>query len=212
MHNRRAYHVPALTVMLAAIVMVLAPVAQATKLRTQNLTQLIAESDSIIAGVVRSVSDGIDENGVPYTEVTILVSDAAKGSAEKDSEYTFRQFGLLKPRTMANGHQYIAMSPEGFPRWRYGESVVAFMYKPAARTGLQTTAGMAQGKLTLNDGLLSNDFGNAGLFEGVEIDPRRLTAADREMLNSSGAVDAATFMSLVGRAVEGRWVETGEMR
>jgi hypothetical protein len=198
--------------MLAAIVMALAPVAQATKLRPQNLTQLIAESDSIIAGVVRSVTDGIDEKGVPYTEVTILVSDAAKGSMQKDAEYTFRQFGLLKPRTMPNGHQYIAISPAGFPRWQRGESVVAFLYKPAAHTGLQTTAGMAQGKLTLNNGLLVNEFGNAGLFDGVEIDPRRLTAADQEMLNSSGAVDAATFMSLIGRAVDGRWVETGEMR
>jgi hypothetical protein len=211
-HTRHAYRVPALTAMLAAIVMALAPVAQATKLRPQNLTQLIAESDSIIAGVVRSVTDGIDEKGVPYTEVTILVSDAAKGSMQKDAEYTFRQFGLLKPRTMPNGHQYIAISPAGFPRWQRGESVVAFLYKPAAHTGLQTTAGMAQGKLTLINGQLANEFGNAGLFDGVEIDPRRLTAADQEMLNSSGAVDAATFMSLVGRAVDGRWVETGEMR
>jgi hypothetical protein len=211
-HTRHAYRVPALTAMLAAIVMALAPVAQATKLRPQNLTQLIAESDSIIAGVVRSVTDGIDEKGVPYTEVTILVSDAAKGSMQKDAEYTFRQFGLLKPRTMPNGHQYIAISPAGFPRWQRGESVVAFLYKPAAHTGLQTTAGMTQGKLTLINGQLANEFGNAGLFDGVEIDPRRLTAADQEMLNSSGAVDAATFMSLVGRAVDGRWVETGEMR
>jgi len=211
-HTRHAYRVPALTAMLAAIVMALAPVAQATKLRPQNLTQLIAESDSIIAGVVRSVTDGIDEKGVPYTEVTILVSDAAKGSVQKDAEYTFRQFGLLKPRTMPNGRQYIAISPAGFPRWQRGESVVAFLYKPAAHTGLQTTAGMAQGKLTLINGQLANEFGNAGLFDGVEIDPRRLTAADQEMLNSSGAVDAATFMSLIGRAVDGRWVETGEMR
>lgn len=210
--TRHNYRLPALTALLAALVMAVAPVAQATKLRTQNLTQLIAESDSIIAGVVKRVSDGIDESGVPYTEVTILVSDATKGRVQKDSEYTFRQFGLLKPRTMANGHQYIAMSPEGFPRWQRGESVVAFMYKPASRTGLQTTAGMAQGKLTLNDGLLANQFGNAGLFEGVEIDPAKLTPADREMLGTVGAVDAATFMSLVGRAVEGRWIETGEMR
>jgi hypothetical protein len=210
--TRHAFSVPALTALLATLAMTVTPVAQATKLRPQNLTQLIAESDSIIAGVVRRVSDGIDENGVPYTQVTILVSEAAKGSVQKDSEYTFRQFGLLAPRTLPSGHQYIAVNPEGFPRWTRGESIVAFMYKPASRTGLQTTAGMAQGKLTLNNGQLANEFGNAGLFEGVEIDPRRLTVEDREMLDSGGPADAATFMSLVGRAVEGRWVETGEMR
>jgi hypothetical protein len=32
------------------------------------------------------------------------------------------------------------------------------------------------------------------------------------MLESDGAVDAATFVGLVGRAVTGSWIQTGEMR
>ncbi len=150
---------------------------------------------------------------MPYTEVTIRVEDTAKGGVAKDSSYTFRQFGLLKPRKMPNGHMLIATTPEGFPRWSVGEQVVAFLYHPASRTGLQTTAGMAQGKLTMASGRLSNEFNNVGLFDGVQVDDSLLTADERAMLDTqTGAVDAATFMGLVGRAVADGWVESGRMR
>ena len=88
----------------------------------------------------------VDENGIPDTEVTLFGRSSAKGAIAEESEYTFRQFGLAKPRTMENGHVMLAGAPEGFPRWSEGESVVAFLYKPASATGLQTTAGLAQGK------------------------------------------------------------------
>ncbi len=52
-----------------------APAAQATKLKQQNLTQLIGQAESIVAGTVGGVSDGVDPNGVAYTEVTIAVGD-----------------------------------------------------------------------------------------------------------------------------------------
>jgi hypothetical protein len=186
--------------------------AHAMKLKNTNLTQLIAQSESIIAGTVKSVTDGFDDDGVPYTEVTIAVMNAPKGPVARASEYTFRQFGLLKPRTMDNGKVFLGLTPEGFPRWREGESVVAFMYKPAARTGLQTTAGMAQGKLTLVNGLLFNDFNNAGLFDDVEIDAGLLTAEEQSLLTSQGAVDAGVFIDLVQRAVAEDWVGQGRMR
>lgn len=184
----------------------------ATKLRKQNLTQLISQSDSIIAGTVKKVSDGIDADGVPYTEVTISVGDTAKGAVEKQKDYTFRQFGLLEPRTFPNGHRLLAMTPEAFPRWHEGEYVVAFLFHPAARTGLQTTVGLAQGKLSLVNDRLVNDFDNAGMFDGVDIDPALLSQAERSMLGSAGPVDMRTFMGLVGRAVKQRWIENGEMK
>ena len=196
----------------AALALLAMPAAQAMKLRPQNLTQLISESESIIRGRVSRVTDGVTESGMPYTEITIRVDDAAKGPILADTDYTFRQFGLLKPRKMANGRTLIAVTPEGFPSWTVGERIVAFMYHPASRTGLQTTAGMAQGKLTVMGGKVSNEFDNAGLFEGVEIDDDLVTASERAMLESEGAVDAATFVGLVGRAVRGGWVETGRMR
>ena len=211
-HRLTRTQLPVLAVLLAVAVLLAAPAAQAMKLRSQNLTQLISESESIIAGTVRSVTDGIDANNVPYTEVTIVVSSSAKGNHQEASEYTFRQFGLLEPRRMDNGHDLLAVAPDGFARWHEGETIVAFMYKSAAQTGLRTTAGMAQGKLTLVNGMLVNEFNNAGLFAGVEIDSELLSSEERNMLTSAGAVDAQTFMNLVSRAVSEDWIASGEMR
>ncbi len=190
----------------------IAPVASAAKLNNQNLTQLIVQSDSIVSGTVRTVSDGIDAAGIPYTEVTIAIHSVAKGNVKEKVDYTFRQFGLLEPRTMQNGHKLLAVAPDGFARWHEGETVVAFLYKPASRTGLQTTAGMAQGKLSQINGKLVNEFNNAGMFDGVEINPNLLSPEQQNMLTTVGAVDAQAFMDLVARAVDEGWIENGEMR
>jgi hypothetical protein len=189
-----------------------APTADAAKLRPQNLTRLIADADQIVAGKVTSVSDGVSESGMPYTEITISVADSAKGELHGGKQYTFRQFGLLEPRKMPNGRVLVAVTPEGFPRWQQGEQVVAFLYRPASRTGLQTTAGLAQGKLTVLDGRIANEFNNRGLFEGVQISDDLLTEKERAMLKSQGPVDVATFVGLVGRAVNEDWIAKGEMR
>lgn len=186
--------------------------ADAAALRGQNLTQLIAESESIISGKVDRVIDGIDEHGMPYTEVTIVVSNAAKGNVQGGTRHKFRQFGLLKPRQMPDGTVMLALSPEGFPKWGEGERVVAFLHKPAARTGFQTTAGLAQGKLQMLDGRLSNEFNNEGLFEGVQFQDGLLNARERTMMSSKGPVDAATLVGLIRRAVTENWIENGEMR
>ena len=52
----------------------------------------------------------------------------------------------------------------------------------------------------------------ARLFEGVKVEEGLLSEKERAMLKSHGAVDAATFVGLVGRAVSGNWIQTGEMR
>lgn len=195
-----------------AIALALMPAAHAAKLKRQNLTQLITQSESIIAGTVRSVTDGLEANGLPYTEVTIAVGASAKGKARSGEDYTFRQFGLLEPKTFEDGSRLLAVTPEGFPRWREGEYVIAFMHKPAMRTGLRTTAGMAQGKLTSVNGQLANEFNNRGLFEGVTIDSALLKTKEQEMLQSHGAVDTDIFMGLVGRAVAEEWIAEGGMK
>src|SRR5262245_53676418 len=188
------------------------PVAEATKLKKQNLIDLISQSASTSAGTVKKVSDGIDAKGVPYTEVTIAVGASAKGRIKTQQDYTFRQFGLLEPRTYPNGHKLLAMTPEAFPTWRQGEYVVAFLFRPASRTGLQTTVGLAQGKFSSANNRMVNDFNNAGLFEGVDINPKLLTREEQAMLKSAGPVDMRTFMGLVGRTIEKRWIENGEMK
>lgn len=208
-HHSRLRLAAAATLVFAALAGV---PADATTLQKQNLTRLIAGSQSIISGKVDRVTDGVNENGMPYTEITISVSDAARGNVQGGSRYRFRQFGLQKPRKMPNGKVMIAMSPEGFPRWAVGERVVAFLYKPATRTGFQTTVGLAQGKLRMLDGRISNEFNNEGLFEGVHVRDGLLSEKERAMLSSKGPVDAATLVGLIGRAVNEHWIENGEMR
>jgi len=188
------------------------PAAHAAKLKPQNLTRLIADADQIVAGKVTRVADGVSERGLPYTEITIAVADSAKGELRGGKRYTFRQFGLLEPRKMPNGRTLVAVTAEAFPTWQEGKQVVAFLYRPASRTGLQTTAGLAQGKLTVLNGRIANEFDNRGLFDGVQISDDLLTDKERAMLKSQGPVDAATFVGLVGRAVNESWVARGEMR
>jgi hypothetical protein len=200
-------------VLIAATALVLmTPFAQAMKIKQQNLTQLISDASSIVHGTVESVTDGIDANGVPYTEVTLAVGSSAKGKAKEGESLTFRQFGLLKPRTFPNGKTLLATTPQGFPTWREGETVVAFLRQPARLTGLQTTTGMGQGLFRQVNGRLVNDYRNVGLFDGVTITDTLLTDEHRSMILEPGAVDAATFVDLVGRAVEGNWIESGEMK
>ena len=199
------------TALAMALVVLALPAAKATELRKQNLTQLISSSQSIIAGTVKKVNDGIDPNGVPYTEVTIEIGIVAKGDLKR-GEYTFRQFGLLNPHTLPNGHRMLAMTPEGFPQWHEQEYVVAFMYHPAARTGLQTTAGMAQGKMTKVNNTLVNEFGNVGLFDGIKVSRGLLSADESKLIKSSGPVDVQTFIGLVNHIVKGRWIEKGVMK
>ncbi|WP_105214576.1 hypothetical protein [Pseudoalteromonas sp. T1lg22] len=174
----------------------LATSANAMKLKQQNLLELTAASQNIIAGEVIKVTDGFD-NKHPYTEVTINVSSDAKGKLKEESTYTFRQFGLLKPRSMGNGKVYLGVTPDGFAKWNEGENVIAFMYKPASITGFQTTAGMAQGKFVVRDGKVINQFANSGLFEGM--DTASFSDEERNMLTNPEAVKIDVFMNLVGK-------------
>jgi hypothetical protein len=208
----------------AMLSLAIAPAAMAAKLVNRNLTQLIADSETIIAGTVTAVTDGINEDGVPFTEVTIAVASAAKGAVKDAARrgpagnsneapvYTFRQFGLLEPRVMDNGRTFLGVTPEGFARWHEGETVIAFLHKPASMTGLQTTAGLAQGKLVLRNGRYANEFNNRGLFDGVEINRGLMTPAQQNMLLNPGPADAGALMELIERAVADNWIERGEMR
>lgn len=187
--------------------------AAATQLAAANLTRLIGQSELIVSGKVKSVTDGVDAKGVPYTEVTILVGSSAKKKLAARSEFKFRQYGLLTSRKLPDGRFLVAKAPEGFPVWHQDEQVVAFLRKPASKTGLRSTVGLAQGKFTSTGGRLVNDQHNQGLFTGVEVNSGVLTAAESNMLRSpSGAVDGATLMALVNRAAAGGWIEKGVMR
>ena len=175
-----------------------------------NIVDLIADSEIIIQGAVKEVTDGF-ENGVPYTQVTVEVNEALRGKIGK--EYTFRQFGLTQPRKMDNGKVYLGVTPDGWSKYEVGEDAMFFLYKPAAITGLRTTTGLGQGKVNFKGGNAVSQFDNDGLFEDVVADVKGLNDKDKRMLaTKKGAVNAEGFKSFVRRAVKGRWVEGGQMR
>jgi hypothetical protein len=82
------------------------------QMRESNFVELVGKSELILRGTLKSVTDGIDGRGLPYTEVTMRVAEAIRGQV--GGEYTFRQFGLLKPRRMGNGLVNLMVTPSGW--------------------------------------------------------------------------------------------------
>jgi hypothetical protein len=184
--------------------------AQEATSAAPNIVDLVGDSELILRGAIEEVTDGF-ENGVPYTEVKVKVNEALRGQVGED--YTFRQFGLLKPRKMENGRINLNVTPDGWPKYAPGEDVVLFLYKQASMTGLRTTVGLGQGKLKLNGGNITSQFDNEGLFENVEVTNNLLNDRDKRLLaTKNGPVNAESFMSFMRRAVKGRWIEGGKMR
>ena len=179
--------------------------SHATSVVPLTIVDMLGHSDTIVMGQVLSVKDGFDTRGLPYTEVTLKVSDTIRGS--NDGTYTFRQFGLDKPRRTADGRVYLGR-PSGWPTWRRGESAIVFMYSKSGKTGFQTTVGLGQGKLSMANGKAMNAYGNTRLFDGVEARPNLLDASERKLLETTqGPVDANTLRKFLHRAVEGNCVK-----
>jgi hypothetical protein len=175
-----------------------------------NIVDLVGESEYIIRGFVADVTDGF-ENGIPYTQVTVQVKEAFRG--EIGQEYSFRQFGLLKPRKMENGKVNLNVTPEGWAKYTVGEDALLFLFKRASMTGLQTTVGLGQGKVVFQGGNATSQFLNEGLFENVHVDAKLLNDKDKRLLaTKKGAVNADGFVSFVRRAVKNKWIEGGKMR
>jgi hypothetical protein len=195
-----------------ALLLSVAPLANATTFRRQaTIVDLLRQSELIVRGHVEKVTDGIGERGIPYTEVTIRIEETAKGNAA--GKYTFRQFGLLKPRKMANGLTNLMVTPSSWATFRKGEETILFLHKPAAWTGLRTTAGLGQGKFNVQMAGAVNQLNNSGLFKNVQVDSALLGNTEKRVwATKKGAVNAKGFMSLVKQAVEGQWVEKGKMR
>lgn len=180
--------------------------------RASNIVDLVGQSELILRGTVSKLSDGIDERGIPYTEVTLHVSDAIRGG-KVGSDYTFRQFGLLKPRSLGNGLANITVTPAGWATYRQGEETILFLYKHARWTGLQTTVALGQGQFKVSMAGAKNHVDNAGLFEHMQVDDHLLSDSDRRVMNTGvGPVNAKAFVALVRKMVADRWIEQGGMR
>jgi hypothetical protein len=168
-----------------------------------NIARLMQHSDLILVGQVLRVTDGFGENRLPYTEVTIHVIEPIKGSA--GGNYTFRQFGLASPRAMDGGRTYLGMSPDGWPTFEPGEHVVVFLY-PTTALGFQSTVGLLQGKFRIENSRVFNAIENAGLFDGLSVDPALLAPGEKKMVGSArGRCDSEAFFGFVRKAVQEGW-------
>ena len=204
---RKSYRGLALLVSIVTLALSL-NVAYAKNIEKQNLLELMTHSDSILVGTVADKTDGFHK-GLPYTETTVTVGQSIKGN--HGETYTFRQFGLIEPKSMGNGKVNLMVTPAGWPTYVKGEQVMLFLHKPASETGFQTTAGLTQGKFTIKGKQIANDIGNDSLFAGVKIN-RKLTSAQQDLVNQpGGAYTAEAFLSLVKTAVEENWIENGVM-
>lgn len=194
---------------LALALLAAVPPVHASTVVHRNLAELIELSQGILVGEIVHTSDGF-ASGAPYTEVTVRVEDSLRG--DHGSRYSFRQFGLEAPRQMPDGRTSLVVTPEGWPRFAVGQRVMLFLYREARDTGLRTTVGLQQGSFEIVDGRIANPLGNAGLFHELRVEPGLLEPAEAELLRQpAGPADANTFVSLVRKAVDGRWVEQGRM-
>ena len=137
---------------LAALTLaIVSTTSHATSVQQMSIVDLLDHSQDIVAGRVVNVSDGFDAKGVPYTEVTLKVMDMIRGA--KGDTYTFRQYGLDKPRAMPDGRVYLGGRPSSWPTWRKDEVAIVFLYPKAKYTGLQTTVGLGYGKVSVGSGV-----------------------------------------------------------
>ena len=184
--------------------------AMSLSVDSANIVELLQQSNDIVVGRVDAVTDGIDERGIPYTEITLNASETIRGGVS--GVYKFRQFGLLAPRLTADGKRKMMPAPTGFPKYAQGEDVLLFLRPAAAWTGFRMPAGVTQGKFTIAAGRAENGMANAGLFRDVDLDRSLVTERDKRLLTTAnGPVNPDALLSFVRRAVQDRWVESGRM-
>lgn len=180
----------------------------AKSIKKQNLVEIMSHADSIVIGTVAGKTDGFHQ-GLPYTEITLDVGQSVKG--DHGSRYTFRQFGLIEPKSMGDGRVNLMVTPAGWPTYAVGEQVLLFLHKPASATGFQTTAGLTQGKFTMRGSQIANGVNNESLFAGVQIN-QTLSPTQQDLVNQPGGAYAAEdFLAFVRTAVEENWIENGVM-
>ena len=183
--------------------------AHATMVSRINLVSLLREADTIAVGDVENVTDGFNEMGLPYTEVTVAVKEQLRGTANDEGKLVFRQIGLQNARQEPNGTRLVGPAPDGIPRYAIGESVLLFMNPPASMTGLSSPVGLGTGKFILGPGAAENGYSNDGVFKDVSILSTLQTPNDTRILETTvGPVNTNDLLSLVRRAVDSSWVET----
>jgi hypothetical protein len=103
---------------------------------------LIDHADQIVHGEVTSATSHWDPvSGRVYTAYTFRSFEVLKGAADQDGEVTFREWG-----GEIDGVRYLI---PGAGRFRPGQEVLAFLGTVDPHTGVGFTAGLAQGKFSV---------------------------------------------------------------
>jgi hypothetical protein len=195
----KKYHIKSTVFAVALFIFLMAAHVNGTSVVKRNLVELIQFSERILVGTVVNLTDGIEaRTSAPYTEVTIQLSEELKGSFN-GKIFTFRQFGLLKPRLTKDGkHTNLMVTPAGFPIFKTGEEVLLFLCKEGSATGFCTTVGLLQGKFNIENSKIVNGVYNQNLFQSVSSAGLNLTQEQKKLLSTKGGpVSAEIFISLV---------------
>ncbi len=137
----------------------------ATSLRVMNLEDLVGHSQRIFSAVCQSVSSGFDENNLPYTSYSFLVTDSIHGVANQQV-VVIKQFGLSEPIQLENGVTQVSRI-EGMPRYAPGQEYLLFLTQES-RLGFSSPIGLIQGAFRVQGRGTSrtvvNGMGNANLL------------------------------------------------
>ncbi len=139
--------------------------SEATSLRVMNLEDLVGHSQRIFSAVCQNVSSGFDENNLPYTSYSFLVTDSIHGVANQQV-VVIKQFGLAEPIQLENGVIQVSRI-EGMPRYLPGQEYLLFLNQDS-RLGFSSPIGLLQGAFRVQGRGTSrtvvNGMGNANLL------------------------------------------------
>ncbi len=114
----------------------------ATSLRVMNLEDLVGDSQRIFSAVCQSVSSGFDDNKLPYTSYSFLVTDSILGVTNQQV-VEIKQFGLAEPIQLDNGVTQLSRIA-GMPRYVPGQEYLLFLNRES-RLGFSSPIGLLQG-------------------------------------------------------------------
>ncbi len=146
--------------------------SEATSLRVMNLADLVGHSQRIFSAVFQNVSSGFDENKLPYTSFSFLVTDSIHGVANQQV-VVIKQFGLAEPIQLDNGVTQLSRIA-GMPRYVAGQQYLLFLNRES-RLGFSSPIGLLQGAFRVQGRGTSRTVVNGLRNANLLIDTRKST-------------------------------------
>ena len=146
--------------------------SEATSLRVMNLADLVEHSQRIFSAVCQSVASGFDENNLPYTSYSFLVTDSIHGVANQQM-VVIKQFGLAEPIQLDNGVTQLSRIA-GMPRYVAGQEYLLFL-NGESRLGFSSPIGLIQGAFRVQGRGTSRTVVNGLRNANLLIDTRKST-------------------------------------